>query len=155
MNLISIKPQFRSNYDAGYIGFTFTDECPVSEGIAFFERWNRLSDIRVSHVFVVTGDVELVEAQMEHGVQKDSIAKYFNDPHTIVFFRKPRGWSPELGQRIASAAASKIGTPYATGLIVADLLADSFLGHWLNVTFQQWPRRIVNKFLARPAEFIC
>ena len=155
MKVISIKPEFGVNYDVGYIGFTFTAGSFVSEGIAYFERWERMSQIQVSHVFVVIGDNELVEAHIEHGVQRAPIIKYFDDPKTRVFFRQPRGWNPFMGRSIARAALSKVGTPYATGLIVADLMADSWMGHWLNIICRQWPRRLVNALITNPNDFIC
>jgi hypothetical protein len=155
MNVKSITPKFEDNYHVGYIGFTFTDESIVSEGISYFERWNRLSDIRVSHTFVVTGDDELVEAHIEHGVQRDTISKYFNDPSVHVFFRKPRGWNLMMGGTIAEAAKTKIGCPYATGLIIADAAADTFLGHWLNKIFRQWPARLGGWTFGWSGHFIC
>ncbi len=89
MNIINITPKFVENYDVGYIGFTYTAGSLISEGVAWFERWARMSDIKVSHVFVVTGDDQLVEAHIEHGVVAASIGKYFDDPKTQVFFRQP------------------------------------------------------------------
>ena len=57
--------------------------------------------------------------------------------------------------RFARSANSKIGAPYGTGLIVGDALADTFLGHWLNKIFSEWPRRTFNALIANPADFIC
>lgn len=155
MNIQTIKPEFGVNYDVGYIGFTMTRGDDISEGIAYFERFERMSDIAVSHAFVVTGDDELVEAHIEHGVQRDCISKYFDDPNVLVFFRKPRNWTPGMGRVIANAAISKIGRPYASGLIVADVLADTLFGRLANKVFKQWPDRFVRALLDEPNRFIC
>lgn len=150
----SIVPKFGENYDVGYIGFTYVSDSAISKGIAYFERWERLSDIPVSHVFVVTGNDCLVEAAWP-SVRRASISRYFAGAPTRVFFRQPRNWSPRMGHRIAKAAESKIGAPYDSGLIIADAAADTFLGHWLNVVFNQWPKRLVNWYLDQPKEYIC
>lgn len=155
MKVQSIIPKFGENYDVGYIGFTYYASDAVSEGIAYFERWNRLSDIRVSHTFVVTGDSELVEAHIEHGVQRASLSKYFDDPKVQVFFRKATGWHPLLGKRIAEAAESKIGCPYGTGLILAEMAADTWIGHLVNKVCKEWPNRFVSWLLNRDTSFIC
>lgn len=143
MNIQSITPKFGENYDVGYIGFTFTADNIVSDGIAYFERWNRMSDIKVAHTFVVTGENELVEAHIDTGVKADCISKYFNDPHTRVFFREPVGWNRLLGENIALAALSKQGEKYNVGLIVADAAAETFLGYWLNKIFRKWPEKVI------------
>jgi hypothetical protein len=144
----SITPQFGENYAEGYIGFTYVGG-RLSEGIAYFERWERLSDIRVSHTFVVSGPNECIEAHIDTGVARSTLSKYFDDPNTQVFFRKPIGLTVNTAGEIAEAAESKIGCRYDTGLIFADGLADTFLGHWLNKIFRQWPARIVSAIVAR------
>ncbi len=154
MDIQIIAPQFGVNYDTGYIGFTYTGGF-VAAGVAYFERWNRLSDIKVTHALIVSGENECIEAHIDEGVARVSLAKYFDDPQCRIFFRKPRGWNPGLGQRIAAAAGAKVGDKYNTGLVVADAAADTVAGHWMNKLFHEWPHRLFNRWLARPNEFIC
>lgn len=151
----SITPQFGVNYQPGYIGFTFTRDSEISKGIAYFERWERLSDIKVSHVLIVSGANECIEAHAGEGVARAPLDKYFNDPHTLIFFRQPKRWAPELGQRIVDAAAAKIGCKYNFELIAADMMADSLFGHWCNQIFHNYPRRFVARLLDQTNEFIC
>lgn len=154
MDLQIIAPRFGVNYDMGYIGFTYTGGL-LAAGVAYFERWNRASDIKVTHALVVSGESECIEAHIDEGVACVSMAKYFDDPECRIFFRRPRGWNPELGKRIAAAARAKVGSNYNTGLVVGDAAADTFAGHWLNKLFHDWPHRALNRLLARRSEFIC
>lgn len=154
MDIQVSTPLFGANYDTGYIGFTYTGGL-VAAGVAYFERWHRLSDIKVTHALVVSGENECIEAHIDEGVARVSLAKYFDDPQCRIFFRKPRGWNPELGQRIAAAAGTKVGAGYNTGLVVAEAAADTVAGHWLNRLLRDWPHRVLNRWLARPREFIC
>lgn len=150
----NIRPAFGTNYDIGHIGFTYVGGV-VSSGVAYFERWNRIGAIRVTHTLVVSGDNECIEAHLDEGVARAPLTKYFNDPGCRIFFRKPRGWNPALGQRIASTAASKLGCKYDTRLIAAEAAADTVVGHWLNRVFGSWPNRVVSRFLDRPDHWIC
>jgi hypothetical protein len=155
MIIRSVIPQYGVNYKRGQIGFTMTRDSIISVGIAYFERWVRMSDIAVSHVFIVQGDDQLVEAHIEHGVQRDCISKYFNDPKVTVFFREPFGLTDAMADIIADAAASKVGCKYATGLIAAELAANTLVGHEVNQLLDGKPNEEVSNLLDEPNEFIC
>ncbi len=152
------KRQPLSGYNVGYIGFT---HCPglLSDGICYFERWARLSDIAVSHAFVVTkafdGDYpELVEAHWPV-VKGAKLSEYTDDRRTVLVFRRPRGWTLEMGMRIAAQARFRIGARYNTGLILSQLMAHTFVGHYLNKWFNNRPDQWVSERLDRKDEFIC
>lgn len=147
-------PQFGVNYATGFIGFTYTGGF-VAGSVAYFERWNRLGGLKVTHTFVVSGENECVEAHIAEGVARVPLTKYFTDPGCQVFFRQPRGWNPDLGRRIAGAAAAKIGSRYNTSLIVAEAAADTFMGHWFNYLLRSWPNRLLSKVCDRPGQWIC
>lgn len=138
----------------GHIGFTYVNGF-VSTGVAYFERWHRRSPVRVTHTLVVSGPNECIEAHFDEGVAHAPLTKYLNDPNCRILFRQPAGWTPELGQRIADAAAAKIGSRYNTSLIVAEAASDTFLGHWLNTAFRAWPNRLFSRLLDKPNEWIC
>lgn len=48
----SVEPAYGKNYDYGWFGFNHASNL-FSKGIAHVERYERVSDIVVSHVFVV------------------------------------------------------------------------------------------------------
>lgn len=151
----SLKPNFGVNYDVGYVGFTSRSDDPVDAGIAWFERWYDYDQICVTHALIVSGPDECVEAHARTGVQKSTLSKYWNDPHCRLFFRKPAGWYQRLGEDIAISAQRHIGDKYGYGLIVADMLADTALGHWLNRKLKDWPNRAVSKLLNRAGTEVC
>lgn len=105
MKINSTEPRFKKNYDVGYIGFTYNKSDITSIGIAYFTDWIRMSDIKVSHCFIVTGEDELIEAAAKEGVREDTISKYFNDPNVQVFFRKPKIKNPKVTGEFLSLAA--------------------------------------------------
>lgn len=154
MTVKSIQPQYGVNYGPGYVGFT-NDGDFVSEGIAYFERWDRLGKISVSHTFIVASPDHCIEAHIKGGVQVSPLAKYFDDPSTAVFFRKPLGWNPEIAGAIVKSAAEKVGCGYATGLIVEEAMADSFVGHWVNKFTHYWPHRFFSALLGSDTSDIC
>jgi len=151
----SLPPSYGENYKAGYIGFTHSDASVVSRGIAWFTRWSRLSDLHVSHTLVVTGDNTCVEAVLDKGVVQAPLDKYFNDPKTQIFFRKPRKCSNAIGERIAETALAQVGTRYDHLLLAAQMLEGSFLRRWIHSTFRESPDRLVGSLLNRDARWIC
>jgi hypothetical protein len=145
---------YPSAYDLGHIGFTYVPG-PISTGIAWFERSHRLGRITVTHTFVVSGNNECIEAHLTEGVARVSLDKYLRDPSCRTYFRRPHGWTPALGARIAAAAATKLGNRYNTTLILAEAAADTWLGVRLNRLLRQWPNRLISRLLDRPNHWIC
>src|SRR5579872_716792 len=154
MNFPNLKPVFGADYDVGCIGFTFAGGF-VSTGVAWFERWNRLNGIQVTHTLIVSGEDECIEAHIDSGVARAPLAKYFNDPACRTFFRQPRGWTPALGRRIVDAAAARLGDKYDTSLIFAQALADSFAGHLVNQLLRGWPNRQLSALCDHRHREIC
>ena len=127
-----VTPQYGINYDAGYIGFTYYDSSIVSKGITYFTRWHRFQDIRVSHALVVLDERTCIEALADKNcVEISPLTNYFNDINCSIFFRKPLPWSKELGERIAAVAKTQRGCKYDFGLIGANAIDGTFLGHLL------------------------
>jgi len=151
----SVEPAFGENYKPGYIGFTHTGSPLLARGIAHFTRWSRLSDIHVSHVLVVSAENECVEAVGGKGVVKSPLDRYFNDPKTQIFFRKPRKCTQSLGQRIAESALAQVGAKYDNLLTAAQVLEGSFLRRWLMSHFRESPDHFVGHLLNRDERWIC
>lgn len=156
MTIHSLKPNWGVNYDVGYIGFTSRTDDLVAAGIAWFERFESQRDLpTVEHVLIVSGPDECIEAHARTGVQKAPLSKYFTDPHCRIFFRKPRRWDQILGEDIVISAQRRIGDGYGYGVIAADLLANTYLGHMANVFLRNWPNRVISKLLKRPGSEVC
>jgi len=150
----SLEPAFGENYKPGFIGFTHTGSSQQSVGITLLTRWSRLSDIHVSHVLVVTGDNEGVEIAAGKAVTKTSLDRYFQDPATQLFFRKPRKCTPALGQRIAETALSQVGTKFDALLTAAQMLEGSFLRRWMLSHFQGCPDHFATRLRNREPRWL-
>jgi len=155
LSVQSLVPVYGDNYKQGYIGFTYRGSSLLSQGIAYFTRWSRLSDIHVSHVFIVTGENECVEAVPRRGVVRTPLDAYFNDPKTQVFFRKPRKHTAPIGLRIAETALAQVGTKYDALLIAAQMLEGSFLRRWILSRFRLEGGHFVSALLNRQDRWIC
>lgn len=151
----SLAPAFGDNYKPGYIGFTDTGSSPLSTGIAYFTRWSRLGDLHVSHVLVVTGNNECVEAVGGRGIVKSPLDKYFDDPKTRIFFRRPRKCTAAVGQRIAETALAQVGTKYDDLLLAAQMLEAGFLRRWMMSHFHGTPGHFIGRLLNRDSRWIC
>lgn len=89
LEIKSVQLIYGDTYKKGYVGFTFYNTSVISNGIAFMTRWARMSEIKVSHALIVTGNNECIEAHMQNGVQRSTLSKYFDAPNCQIFFRKP------------------------------------------------------------------
>lgn len=152
--MIPVHPEWGITHAPGYVGFTYTDNSLISQGIAYFERFDRYRDIPVSHTLIVSGADECIEAQAS-GVKRGKLSAYFDNPHTRISFRVPRGWTPELGLRIVASAASRIGDEYDYPLIVSEALAHTWLGNKLNRLLNHLPDRMVSGLCNSPHREIC
>jgi hypothetical protein len=151
----NVEPVYGETYRQGFIGFTHSTKDPVSRGIAYFTRWSRMSDMHVSHVLVVTGQNECVEALAGKGVVKTPLEKYFSCARTRIFFRKPRKLNAGIGRRIAEAALGQVGTRYDHLLLAAQMLEGSFLRRWILSAFKDSPDRFVGRLMNRDDRWIC
>jgi hypothetical protein len=143
-----------AGYNPGYVFFTHAHD-PVAEGINWFERFGRGRNLRVHHTGIVTGTNEVVEAHWRNGVQWARLADYLDITETLIVFRRPQGWTAELGARITAAAVSRVGSAYDKGLILAQLMSNTLIGWLLNVWFRGGPERWVSARLDRRQAFIC
>jgi hypothetical protein len=121
---------YGADYRIGDIGFVSRDSF-LSRGIRWFTRHWRFKNPAVSHVFVVTGEGRLIEANAD-GVELEPLSEYLGDPACTVYFRSVAAWTPELGARIAAGAMQYAGLKYDYDLILADAVSYSLLGRLVN-----------------------
>ena len=141
----SLVPKFGpdGNYHVGYIGFTYSEGNIISEGIAYFTRWHRMSDIKVSHALIVTGDNKCVEAHLETGVAEKDLSEYFDDLHCQIFFRKPKGLTSDIAKKIVEKAEEQKGCKYDLDLIKHMVKVHSIVGWTINkLTRDGYEKRI-------------
>lgn len=155
IEITSVNPVYGETYKKGYIGFTYYNSSIISKGIAYITRWAKMSDIKVSHTLVVTGDNECIEAHIKNGVVRSDLDRYFNDPHCQIFFRKPIGLTDEVANELEKVAAKEVGTKYDINLIAAEAIQGTFIGKLINSVFKGKPDRLVSKLLNRDDRWIC
>ena len=136
------------------MGFTYHSNEWLSYGIAYFERGDNPDWIPVTHTFVCSGPDQCVEA-LGRGIVESDLDKYFKDPKCRIFFRRPKGWSAELGMFIVSAARRHIGDKYGYALILADALDNTLWGLAINWLTAGLLSRWLGKRLDRPHAEIC
>ena len=153
--IVNLTPEYGSNYGKGYIGFTFSDSNFVSQGIAYFTRWARMSQIRVSHALIVTDENECIEAHMNGGVQKSKLSNYFDDDHCQIFFRKPIDLAPSVADTIVRSAESQLGCTYDNALIAGHALPNTFIGRVIEKRFAGKFESLLCKFLNHDNQWIC
>jgi hypothetical protein len=157
--VVSVKPEYGVNYKEGYIGFTFDDDSFLSTGIAWFTNWERgvnpdVPNIPISHVFVVTGPDECVEAYVPK-VRITKLSNYFTDPHKHIFFRKPINLDDSIAKGITDTAKSEVGKSYDYFLIIGHIISDSFIGRALDNLSKGWFRKFCSEVFDTRQGFIC
>ena len=131
INVTRQLPQYGVNYGPGWIGFIARRDSFVAEGIDWFERWDNISHVPVSHTFNISGSDLTVEA-FENGVEDGSLENYLLDPDVALLVRKPVLMNPTLAAAIVNVATSHLGEPYNNRLIAAMAASNTYLGHGLN-----------------------
>ncbi|MFO7936054.1 MAG: hypothetical protein R6V06_00360 [Kiritimatiellia bacterium] len=155
MKISSKIPAFGDNYKIGYIGFTFHHNSVVSRGIAYFTRWARMNQIRVSHTLIVVERNRCVEAEKRTGVTEQPLDKYFDETKTSIFFRKPRRYKNALGLKIAETALEQVGSRYDKSLIIAQIMQGCLTGRWVRSIFGDKPDEFISYLLNSDDKWIC
>lgn len=153
--VISLEPKFGDNYGLGYVGFTYSDTNFISKGIAYFTRWARMSQIKVSHTLIVSGEDECIEAHAQSGVQRAKLSDYFNDEKCQIFFRKPINLNSIIAQNIIHVAEKEIGCKYDISLIPGHALSNSHIGKLINNIFGGNFEKLVCKLKNNDNRWIC
>jgi hypothetical protein len=129
------NPVFGEDYKEGYVFFSYTTSSVVSAGIALFQSCETKSG-PISHCGIISGPGKCLEATTPVVCESDFIAKYINEPHTIVFLRKPVGWTPEKAQVIIQEGRKHLGKKYSyTGLLGSAL---KVILSWSYKLFPSW-----------------
>lgn len=146
---------YGEDYHRGWIGFNHADSW-FSKGIAQVEQWRQASDVTVSHVFVVTGEDECVEAAYPKGVVRSKLSKeYWPKEDRYVIFRKPKGLTPELADRITQTAEEQLGTDFDYATTTNLALQKNFLGWIVNWLTDDEVNRAGNYLVEGDSRWLC
>ncbi len=149
------RPTFGWNYAPGYSAFTVRQKDFVAAGIQWFERWDALPDVpSPSHTFLLTGRDETIEA-FGNGVHYGSLRAYLQDPNVALLVRRPKGWSPMMGEFLIGQAQVHLGEHYGYGLIAAHAVVNTYVGHLLTKLTGGWFERVVTRALDARQQEVC
>lgn len=183
MKIISAKPEWGGALQPGYCGFITRERDFVDDGIEYFEHFE--TGVPFVHTFVVEGPApaagandyslshsggegaststcnlqpstfNIIEAHASTGVARATLQQYLGEKNVQCFIRIPIGYTEKIGAAIVSAAAMHIGERYGFGLIVADALANTFLGHCVNKLTLNMPDKFLCWLLDNQHTKIC
>jgi hypothetical protein len=156
LEITTVKPIYGDNYNRGYIGFTYHNDNVIAKGISYFTKWERMSDIYATHALIVTGENSCIEANaFQNCVKEGTLDHYFEEPHCQIFFREPKEWTDEIGDRIVQVLNPEVGRKYDFNLILAQALSGTALGHFWNRILQGVPKDKVSEILNSSKKWIC
>jgi hypothetical protein len=72
-----------------------------------------------------------------------------------VVFRKPRGLTPELADRICELAEAQVGTRFDNGVLIAHALNDHFIGWLINKVTGDAARAASDALFNQKDDWIC
>lgn len=132
--IVTLKPVYGVNYNKGYIGFTYDGKNPVGRGIAYFTKWDKMSNINATHALIVTGENSCIEANAgSNRVEENPLKPYFEPSNCQIFFRKPKGLDDKIADRIVEILKGEVGKEYDYKLILAHAFSGSIPGQMLNL----------------------
>ena len=154
--ITTVAPVYGQNYNKGYIGFTYTNSSVVSQGIAHFTKWARMSDICVSHALIVTGENSFIEADAsQNAVIEGNLQHHFDAPHRQIFFRKPQELNDEIAEAIVQILRPEVGKKYDFKSILTQALSGSFAGRLCDRLLQGQLENKLSEHLNNPEKWIC
>jgi hypothetical protein len=93
---------------------------------------------------------------MPVGVVTSRLAEsYFDTDEGPVIFRKPRGLTMEVAQRLVTRAKAEVGAKFDITGMVAEGLGGTFLGYLVNSLFDNKPRELTAKLLHQKGQWVC
>ncbi len=152
----AIQPIWGRHYNVGYLMAEFNTKSTFSRGIAYLTRGEKEAErVDISHVSIISGPDACVEAREGVGVVENSILGRFQDKHKLVYFRKPVGYTEELGQAIVDEIMQHVGEDYDNNLIAAHAISGSALGRMLNRLTSNAFEESVSGLFNDPSKWIC
>lgn len=152
----TVSPIYGENYNRGYIGFTYHNNNVVAKGIVHFTHWQCMSDIYATHALIVTGENSCIEADASQNcVRTGTLDHYFEEEHCQIFFRKPKGLTAAIADRIVQVIKPEIGKLYDFKLILTQATSGSFAGHLYDTLLQGKFENWLAQFLNERDKWIC
>ena len=117
------NPVYGEDYNEGYVFFSYTMNSLVSSGIALFQELDNVCGVQLSHCGIISGPEMCVESTTPVVMESNFIEKYVNEPHTVVFLRKPLHWNAGGAKAMIAEVRKDLGMKYSyTGIAGSALL---------------------------------
>lgn len=156
INIITVPPVYGDNYDKGYIGFTYDPKSLIGRGIAYFTKWDKMSNIFATHALIVTGKNTCIEADaLSNCVKENKLDDHFNHETRQIFFRKPKNLTDEIAQQIVNTAQEKVGEKYDHNLILAHAFSGTLAGRISHHLIKGALERKLSEYFNSSEEWIC
>ena len=156
LEIVTLNPVYGVNYNKGYIGFTYDGTHPVGRGIAYFTKWDKMSNIYATHALIVTGENTCIEANAgTNMVEENPLEPYFQPSNCQIFFRKPKDLTDEIAERIVEILKPELGKKYDYKLILAHAFSGSLPGQILDLLSRQKIKKLLSEALNCPDKWIC
>lgn len=154
MNIKIEQPNWGQNCGMGWVFWTVTKHNFISAAINWFEKWDNIDRVPVTHMGIISGQDETLEA-FSDGVHKGTLSRYLGDEDVALITRPLDGWTPEVGARIVAEASKYLGQKYGYTLIVAMAVANSILGKGLDWITRGWFGRTIERWADSKKQMIC
>ena len=97
-----------------------------------------------------------MEANLPVGVVITALTEsYLGRDGGRVIFRKPKGLTPEVAQRVVARAKAEVGAKFDVAGMAAESLAGTFLGHLVNSLFGDKPKELMARLLHAKGRWVC
>jgi len=148
-------PKYGEDYSRGWIGFNHAGSW-FSSAIAHVERWENKQEIEISHVLIVSGEDECIEAAYPKGVVRTKLSEgYWQDEDRYVIFRQPKGLTDEIADKIVETAEQELGNDFDYSSTANMALQKNFVGWLVNTIFFKKPEELFDKFNTDDDEWVC
>ena len=109
-----INPQYRRDYKAGDIFFSYNNESIISKGIALFTSEDRVSSESISHCGIIVGKNLCIEADEKLGyvVISNFKEKYLEQKHKTVMIKRPVCFSGRYPLNAIMHSYAMVGRKY-------------------------------------------
>jgi hypothetical protein len=124
------------NYNKGYIGFVYDNNCLLSKIIAYATKSERVNNIKISHVFLIISQNKCIEVDaIKNKVVESHLNKYINNKRYQVFLRKPINLTDDVANSIVFTAKNQLGKKYNKRKIIQYAIGNSIFGKFIGGIF--------------------
>ncbi|QDT38556.1 hypothetical protein [Stratiformator vulcanicus] len=148
-------PEYGKDYGRGWIGFNHAGSW-FSSAIAHVQRWDKKEDIDISHVLIVSGEDECIEAAYPKGVVRTGLTEgYWDKTDRYVVFRQPKDLTEDIADQLIETAERELGNKFDYSSVANMAVQKNFVGWMINKMFFNKPAELADKLNTDDDEWVC